>query len=247
MELPTSNRKKVTDIWLTGLVAKTTLFPFFRRSYLGNRSTYTAENFPRIFLGIICECAKFHQNRRGDSQTIGWSDTEWPIMKLIEYFGLIVKKIFYSLTFKHWHDSYFFTSIVVFYSNNRLLYSNVYSLYRREQLFDLYSVLLWCLHYGGMGSSGTGFKLSSFQREASTHNFARWLHLQINCTLVGIICNSNLSIPWKYNRKKVRKHMGNSSVTGVAFAHTIWHLGFSIWNIIFILFFLSMHGVNMMS
>ena len=41
--------------------------------------------------------------------------------------------------------------------------------------------------------------------------------------------------------------MGNSSVTGVAFAHTIGHLGFSIWNIIFILFFLSMHGVNMMS
>ena len=41
--------------------------------------------------------------------------------------------------------------------------------------------------------------------------------------------------------------MGNSSVTGVAFAHTIWHLGFSIWNIIFILFFLIMHGVNMMS
>ena len=57
-------------------------------------------------------------------------------------FRINCQKIFYSLTFKHCHDSYFFTSIMAFYSNNRLLYSNVYSLYRREQLFDLYSVLL---------------------------------------------------------------------------------------------------------
>ena len=52
-------------------------------------------------------------------------------------FRINCQKIFYSLTIKHWHDSYFFTSIMAFYSNNRLLYSNVYSLYRREQLFDL--------------------------------------------------------------------------------------------------------------
>ena len=32
-----------------------------------------------LFLGIICTCAKFHRNRRGDSQTIGWSDMEWPL------------------------------------------------------------------------------------------------------------------------------------------------------------------------
>ena len=58
MEVPTSNRKKVIDILLTGLVAKNDLFPFFGRSYLGNRSTYIAENFHRICLGIICKCAK---------------------------------------------------------------------------------------------------------------------------------------------------------------------------------------------
>ena len=52
-------------------------------------------------------------------------------------FRINCQKILYSLTIKHWHDSYFFTSIMAFYSNNRLLYSNVYSLYRREQLFDL--------------------------------------------------------------------------------------------------------------
>ena len=57
-------------------------------------------------------------------------------------FRINCQKIFYSLTIKHWHDSYFFTSIMAFYSNNRLLYSNVYSLYRREQLFDLGSIAL---------------------------------------------------------------------------------------------------------
>ena len=45
MELPTSNRKKL----LTGLVAKSTLFLFFGRSYLGNRLTYIAENLHRFF------------------------------------------------------------------------------------------------------------------------------------------------------------------------------------------------------
>ena len=34
--------------------------------------------FTEFFLGIICKCAKFNLNRRGDSQTIVWSDTEWP-------------------------------------------------------------------------------------------------------------------------------------------------------------------------
>ena len=78
MELPTSNRKKLLTFDWRVLSQKTTLFPFFGRSYFGNRSTYIAENFHIIFLGIICKCAKFHRNRRGDSQTIGWSDTEWP-------------------------------------------------------------------------------------------------------------------------------------------------------------------------
>ena len=41
--------------------------------------------------------------------------------------------------------------------------------------------------------------------------------------------------------------MANSSFTGVAFAHKNQHLGFKIWNNIFIVFFLMMYGVNMMS
>ena len=49
MELPTSNRKKLlTFDWLV-LSQKSTLFPFFGRSYLGNRLTYIAENLHRFF------------------------------------------------------------------------------------------------------------------------------------------------------------------------------------------------------
>ena len=49
MELPTSNRKKLlTFDWLV-LSQKSTLFPFFWRSYLGNRLTYIAENLHRFF------------------------------------------------------------------------------------------------------------------------------------------------------------------------------------------------------
>ena len=47
------------------LSQKLTHFPFFGRSYLGHRLTYIAENLHRIFLSIICKCAKFHRNWRG--------------------------------------------------------------------------------------------------------------------------------------------------------------------------------------
>ena len=81
-ELPTSNRKKLLTFYWRVLSQKTTLFPFFGRSYSGNRFTYIAENLHRFFLGNLCTCAKFHRNRRGDSQTIGWSDTDWPMHRL---------------------------------------------------------------------------------------------------------------------------------------------------------------------
>ena len=53
----------------------------------------------------------------------------------------------------------------------------------------------------------------------------------------------------KYNIKYDRMttcQMGNSSGTDMVFADTIQHLGFSIWNIIFILLFLMVIGVSMM-
>ena len=62
MELPTSNRKKVINIWLTGkpnaadLSQKTTLFPFFGGSYQGNCSTYIAENLHRFFFKYYLQC-----------------------------------------------------------------------------------------------------------------------------------------------------------------------------------------------
>ena len=65
MELPTSNRKKVIDIWLTRLVAKSTLFPFFRRSYLGNRLTYIAENLRRFFFKHYLQVCQISSKSEG--------------------------------------------------------------------------------------------------------------------------------------------------------------------------------------
>ena len=63
MELPTSNRKKVIDIRL--VAKKSTLFPFFRRSYLGNRLTYIAENARRFFFKHYLQVCQISSKSEG--------------------------------------------------------------------------------------------------------------------------------------------------------------------------------------
>ena len=65
MELPTSNRKKLLTFDRQVLSQKTTLFPFFRRSYLGNRSTYIAENFHRILFRHYLQVCQISSKSEG--------------------------------------------------------------------------------------------------------------------------------------------------------------------------------------
>ena len=64
----------VTFDWRV-LSQKTTLFPFFRRSYLGNRSTYTAENVHRIFFRRYLQVCQI------SSKSEGWLANHWLIWR----------------------------------------------------------------------------------------------------------------------------------------------------------------------
>ena len=69
MELPTSNlEKKLLTFDRLVLSQKSTLFPFFGRSYLGNRLTYIAEKLHRFFFKHYLQVCQFHRNRMGVSQ-----------------------------------------------------------------------------------------------------------------------------------------------------------------------------------
>ena len=69
MELPTSNRKKVIDISVTGLVAKNDPFSVFLEGHISETARPTSRKiFTEFFLGIISKCAKFHRNRSRVSQ-----------------------------------------------------------------------------------------------------------------------------------------------------------------------------------
>ena len=85
MELPTCNRKKLLTFDWRVLSQKTTLFSFFGRSYLGNRSTYISENVHRIlFRHYLQVCLISLKSKGGLAKLakIGWSDTEWPYRPL---------------------------------------------------------------------------------------------------------------------------------------------------------------------
>ena len=73
MDLPTSNRKKLLTFDWQVLSQKTTLFPFFGRSYLGNRSTYIAENFHIIFVKHYLQVCQI------SSKSEGWLANHWLI------------------------------------------------------------------------------------------------------------------------------------------------------------------------
>ena len=63
-----------------------------------------------MFLGIICKYAKFHRNRRGDSQTIIWSDTEWPISVLLIFIIIIIINFFWNCISQYYRQFSFMPS-----------------------------------------------------------------------------------------------------------------------------------------
>ena len=83
MELPSYNRKKVIDIWLTGLVAKNDPFSIFwkvisRKPLYLHRRKFSQNSF----LALSVSVPNFIEIRgvtRTFSKKVGWSDTEWPM------------------------------------------------------------------------------------------------------------------------------------------------------------------------
>ena len=83
MELPTSNRKKLlTFDWLV-LSQKSTLFPFFRRSYLGNRLTYIAENLRRFFFKHYLQVCQISSKSEGGLANLAKNWLIWHGMTLM--------------------------------------------------------------------------------------------------------------------------------------------------------------------
>ena len=97
MELPTSNRKKLlTFDWLV-LSQKSTLFPFFGRSYLGNRLTYIAENLHRFFFKHYLQVCQISSKSEGGLANLANNWLVWhgmthtqTLLKLTQTFPIVI-------------------------------------------------------------------------------------------------------------------------------------------------------------